>query len=268
MLRKSILYIKLAVLILIPFFSCAQPEKNDSIEIDSLDIYYDEDDTYYEEEYVEEYYETERSFMQMGDISFSAGVPLMRSKRKFNHNPIGVDLSYSRQINEKTPLYGLIGLNYSFYGSESFNYYNSTTIEGYGDEWEESFLTHFLTVYAGGRYFSKRSFLIFNPYCQLDLRFRYLFGIVTTENIEYGEVVDSESKGGNGSLGYGITIGSLIDIKTDNVFLNFSVTYDGGGGMKYFNRIKDPGEIFFVTDYFEQTYFPNSLLTFKIGLIF
>lgn len=268
MSRKSIIFLKLAFLLLIPYFSSAQPENNDSTDMDSSYMYFTEDEDYNDEYYYEENYESERNFSRMGDIGFSAAFPIFQNKRKFKHKPLGLDLAYSVQIKDKTPLYGLLGLNYSFYGSEAYTYYNATPVDGYGDEWEESFLTHFLTLYTGGRYFSKRSYSIFNPYCQLDLRFRYLFGMISTKNIEYGETVDSKSKGGNGSLGYGITLGSILDINSDDVFFNFSITFDGGGGMKYFNRKDNPGDIYFVTDYFDQTYFPNSFLSLKIGLIF
>jgi hypothetical protein len=268
MSRKSIILLKLVFLLFIPYFSSAQPENNDSTYTDSSYIYISEDEYYNDEEYYAEKDESERDFSRMGDISFSAAFPFLQNKRKFKHKPLGFDLAYSMQIKDGTPIYGLLGLNYSFYGSEAYTYYNATTIEGYGEEWEESFLTHFFTLYTGGRYFSKRSYSIFNPYCQLDLRFRYLFGMISTKNIEYGETVDSKSKGGNSSLGYGITLGSLTDINSNNVFFNFSFTFDGGGGMKYFNRKGNPGEIYFVTDYFDYNYLPNSFLTFKIGLIF
>jgi hypothetical protein len=95
-----------------------------------------------------------------------------------------------------------------------------------------------------------------------------LFGYISTTNIEYGEATDFETKGGNGSFGYDISAGTLIDTNSDRAFLHFSIGFDGGGGMKYFNKKENPDEVFYVTDYFDQLYLPTSFLTFKLGIIF
>ena len=265
--------IKLAFLLIVPFFSYSQQEYGDSTYIDSTYMYDSDndeyfEDEYYEDEYYDEEYDTQKEYSQMGDVSFLTMFPINSGQRKFKHTPVGIDIAYSKQIIRVAPFYGLLGMTYSFYGNEVYSYFSPSQIEGYGDEWEETFKTHFLSLYTGGRYFSQRSYSIFNPYVQFDFRFRYLFGLINTRNIEYGAIVDTNSKGGNGSLGYGISLGSLIDINFENFFLNVALTYDGGGGMKYFNKKTDPGSVFFVTDYYEQLYMPTSFVCLKIGLIF
>lgn len=228
-------------------------------------VYYD-DDEYYDEYYDYDYY-SEKDFTNMGEISFASSFPLLQGRSKFNHKPTGFDIAYSKQINSARPLFGIAGITYTFYGNDSYYYLDYSPIAEYVIEIRESIMTNLFHLYLGGRYFSPRSFHNLNPYFQLDLRYRHLFGFINYVDVEFMEAFDSKTSGGNGSFGYGITLGSLVSLGSDFVYLNVALTYDGGGSLKYFNRKKDPPFIFNVLDYYDQIYYPNSLLTLKIGIL-
>lgn len=253
-----------------PIFSYAQIT-SDSLHSDSLGYYSDEgemtDIENYEYSETDEYYE-KKDIRHMGELNFILSKGVFPKKRKFTHRPAGFDLAYFRQINENVPLFGTFGFSWSFYGFESLEYFEPSGTTDYGDDWEETFNANILSLNAGARYFAGKNRKSFNPYFQVDFKFRYLFGMISTKNIEYGETVDSYTKGGNGSIGFGITTGSLVNLGNDNLALNLSVTFDGGGGMKYFLRKDNPGPIVYVTDNFEQKLLPTSLLSFRIGIIF
>jgi hypothetical protein len=238
----------------------------DSTEFADQDtVYYD--DEYYHEEYYDYDYYNEKDYSNMGELSFVSGFPLMQGRRKFNHSPTGFDLAYSKQISRSIPLFGISGITYTFYGSDSYHYLDYSPLSQYVIEVRESIMTNFFHLYFGGRFFSPQSFYRLNPYLQMDLRYRYLFGFINYVDVEFMESFDSRTKGGNGSFGYGITLGSLVNLGSDFVYLNIALTYDGGGSLWYFNKKKDIPYVFNVLDYYDQIYYPNSLLTLKIGIL-
>lgn len=264
--KSSLIIVFIALITASPLLIFAQSEIiSDSTEFVDQDTVFHEDDYYQEEYYYNEY--SENDYTNMGELNFASSFPLLQGRRKFNHTPLGFDLAYSKQINTARPLFGIAGITYTFYGNDSYYYIDYSPLAEYEIEIRESIMTNLMHVYLGGRYFSPKSIYNLNPYIQLDFRYRYLFGFINYVDVEFMESFDSKTKGGNGSFGYGVTFGSLVNLGSDFFYLNVALTYDGGGSLKYFNRKKSPPYIFNVLDYYDQIYYPNSLLTLKIGIL-
>ena len=236
----------------------------DSVYSDS--IYYEENDDY-QDYYIDEEDKTNDGIIGLIGIEFRN--QLLDKPDKFTYHPFGFYLGLYKQLNKSLPFFVGGGASLDFYGIESYEYFDYSFEDGYEYQYSDKFTGMLLNLNIGGKYFSKKSFWIFNPYVQLDLEYRYAFANVNTVNLDYDETVNSDVKKGNSGIGYDIGIGSLIYVNSDDdVFFNISLNYNSGGGLFLYNRRKGNYNVFSVLDYFDYRYFPIGFLTFKIGVCF
>ncbi len=253
-------YFSLILLVFISLSnSFSQEITDENIPEDSL--YYD-DDYYYEEEPEEEY----SGYIAFTGIQFKHQV--IKRPEKFDYTPIGFSFGLYKQINENLPFFlgGNIGLD--TYGKNSYEYFDYGFEDGYEYQFSDDFTAHIVDIGIGGKYFSDRSFWIFNPFVQLDMEYRYAFGYVNTVNLDLDETVNTEYEKGNSGFGYNLGLGSLIDIDSDGLFLYFSLNYTSGGGLFLYDKRQGEYEVFSVMDYYDYKYFPIGFITFKAGLSF
>lgn len=257
-------YVLLILFINIAGISWSQEIVSDTITEDSM--YYDEDsEEYYDvyDEYDEEIYSGYISF-----VNFQLKHPAISGSHKFDSNPFGFEIGLYKQLNENLPFFIGANLSLDFYGKESYQYLDYGFDDGYEYQFSDDFTAYIFNFDLGGKYFSKKSFWVLNPYIQLDLEYRYAFGSINTVNLDLNETIDISYENGNSGFGYNLGIGSLIDISADGLFLNFSVNYNSGGGLFLYKRKSGDYDIFSVLDNFDYKYFPIGFLTFKLGVSF
>jgi hypothetical protein len=227
-----------------------------------------EDSTYsaiFLDEYNDIYYE-DHVYAKMGEINVITSFPLTMSNKGFYHRPTGVDLSYHIKIKDSQPVYFDFGLSYQWYGYSSLSFYDYGY--SYPEEWKETWTNNFISFYLGSRYYLPKNIFFLQPYIGLDLKYRLLFAFTNLTNVEYAETVESDTKGANGNFGYSMTLGTLLNIDIPDAFVNFSLSFDSGGTMNYFIKNNDASNVFYVSDYYEKSYIPNSFLTLKLGMTF
>ncbi len=242
------------------FISYSQEIVLDSIVEDSMDYYDDVIDSY---DSVEQEYSGYISFLSIQYKHNIVSTPV-----SFQYNPFGFDVGLYKQFNSDLPFFLGITLSMDMYGSESYQYYDYGFEDGYEYRFSDDFRGYIVNVDMGGKYFSKRSFWVFNPYIQLDLEYRYAFAAINTVNLDLDEMINTNYEGGNSGLGYAFGFGSLIDINSDGLFLNFSINYNSGGGLFLYNKKYDNDMILSVLDNFDYKHFPIGFLTFKLGISF
>ncbi len=248
----------------------AQNEPVDSNYVDTAYYegeYYDDeyyDDENYEEGDYEDEEEEKHTFLGEGNISFK--LPL-KPMDKFSSQPFGFEIGIYKQIFETKPIYAGGGFFMDFYDNHEVYYNDYSTLDGIEYEYSESLNANMLGFSAGVKLFSPKSLWYFNPYLSISLEWRYGFGIINVKNLDLNEGQNSDFEGGNSNFGYDIGIGSIVDIKSENVYLNFKISLNSGGGL-YLYQKKEETDKLNVRDCFDYKYFPISFLTFRVGLVF
>ena len=248
-----------------------QIDTTDIISDDSL--YLDADSLYYDGETGEDYYEYDdaekpeyKGYIMFVDMQVKK--TMISKPVKFNFIPYGFDFGVYKQIQESLPFFlgGTISLD--FYGTENYEYLDYGFENGYEYQFSDDFTAFIVNVDMGGKYFSKKSYWFFNPYVQLDLEYRYAYAVINTVNLDLDETTNTEFEKGNSGIGYNFGLGSLVDISSKGLFLNFSINYTSGGGLFLYNRKVGNYDVFSVLDNFDYKYFPIGFLTFKVGVAF
>ncbi len=239
---------------------------------DSLDVYVDS--TYYEDDYYNEYddeysedidgADVERTFMVELGLSVKKPLPQMRPFRTY---PLGFELGIYKQLFSSKPIYLGGSFFIDFYDKAKVFYYDYSSVDGVEYQYSESLRADMLGLRLGIKVFSPRSFWVLNPYFDLNVEWRRGFSIVKIDNLDLDETEDSDFEGGNSSLGYEVGIGSIIDINSDNIYMNFELSIDSGSGLYLYVRSEKSSELK-VRDNFDYKYFPISFLTFKLGFVF
>ena len=246
------------VAILLIFFSiCSASGQNDTYEesIENIE-YYDDSDTY-------DFEPNKRIYFT--DLNLMASIP--QFDNKFDHLPFGIDFNILYQIKKTSSIFLVTGMKWMTYGSRSYTYDDYDPYDGYLYQFSQNFNNNFFSFNLGARYFAPKNIWVFNPYVEVDFRYNYYYALYSVKNDETSETIDMKFKGGNGGLGYGICIGSLINIKSPNYFPNFSMTYHSGNSLELY-YIDDENEFLFnVSDYYDQKFFPISFLEIKLGVI-
>ena len=228
-----------------------------------------EDSLYYEEDQEDYYYEEEYEYSGLiALIGIQFKYHVITRPERFNYNPFGFGVGWYKQINKNSPFFLGGNLSLDIYGKKSYQYLDNSFEDGYEYQFSDDFTGFIFNVDIGGKYFSKRSFWIFNPYVQLDLEYRYAFGSINIVNQDLDETIDTELINGNSGFGYNLGFGSLIDINSDGLFLYFSLNFNSGGGLFLYNKKSGDYEIFSVLDNFDYKYFPIGFITIKTGISF
>lgn len=185
---------------------------------------------------------------------------------KFGHVPFGIDFNIMYQIKKTSPVFLVTGIKWMGYGSRNYTYDDYDPYDGYLYQYSQNFNNNFFSFNLGARYFYPKNIWVFNPYIQLDLRYNYYYALYSIKNDETSETLDMKFKGGNGGLGYGICLGSIINIDSPNYFPNISLTYHSGNTMELYYVDAENEFISNVSDYYDQKFFPISFLEIKLGV--
>ena len=251
------------LLFVLAFPLLSQVDSTDSVNVDTSYYY---DDEYYDDEYIEEDIEEDTSGY-LGEINFVMDMPDGQMKKKFNKIFYGFDLGLYKQLNKTVPMFVGGGFSYKGYDSESISYFDYSEEDGQEYEFSEDFKGNLFDIYIGAKYFSTKSFWIFNPYFQIDLEYRRAYISITETNLDLDETVNTDFRGGNSSFGYNIGVGSIMAVNSDKYYINLRVSYSSGGGLFLYKRNKETSAVY-VTDYFDKKYFPIGLITLKLGVTF
>lgn len=246
----------------------AQIERSDSISNDSIIEYYESQDEYEEYEPIDSFgeYEEENSGY-LADIFLSFKSPVGLMSEKFSSTPIGFELAGYKQIYSNLPLYLGVGFSFDWYKNHSITYFDISPEDGYEYEFSEELCADIFGVNLGLKYFSPKSFWVFNPYVQMNFEFRRAFAVINNRNLDFDETINTDFEGGSSGFGYDIGIGSLISLNSEEAYLNFKVSYNSGGGLFLYQR-NDTDNASYVENLFDRKYFPIGFLTFKIGVTF
>lgn len=248
----------------------AQIESPDSIHNDSINDYYNYQDEYEEYEPYDSMHNYDYEYESSGylaDLSFSVKSPIGVMNRKFNSTPLGFEIAGYKQIYDYLPLYLGLGFTFDWYANQSITYFDISPEDGYEYEFSDELCADILGVNLGFKYFSPKSFLVFNPYLQMNFEYRRAFAVINNRNLDYDETINTDFVGGSSGFGYDIGIGSLVSLNSEEVFLNFKVSYNSGGGLFLYQR-NDIDNSSSVSDLFYHEYFPIGFLTIKIGVTF
>lgn len=245
----------------------AQIESSDSINNDTINEYYEYQDEYEDYDSLSEYDYVYESSGYLADLSFSVKSPIGVMNEKFNSTPLGFEIAGYKQINKSLPLYLGFGFSFDWYENNSITYFDISPEDGYEYEFSEELCADIFGVNLGLKYFSPRSFWVFNPYVQMNFEYRRAFSVINNRNLDFDETINTDFEGGSSGFGYDIGIGSLISLNSEEVFLNFKVSYNSGGGLFLYQR-NDTENGSYVSDLFDHKYFPIGFLTFKIGVTF
>ena len=257
-MRKLVL---LVLVLSIKGMVCAQIEEQDSLYSDSLDYYY------YEEEYEQEEEEEYEPTGYLGEINLLYGRPVAQMKRKFDKAILGFDIDIYKQWKKTSPLYVGGGFFMAGYDSESIGYFDYSEEDGKEYEFSEDFKGKMFGINIGTKYFSPKSFWVFEPYVQMDFEYRRAYASIENVNIDLEETINTEYEGGNSSFGYNVGFGSIVALKSDRYFLNLKLMYSSGGGLFLYKR-NGTTSANFVIDYFDKKYIPFGIMSFKIGIVF
>jgi len=253
-MKCNLLFVLLVVFAL-PLLS--QVEISDSIDVDT---YYHEED-FYEEDVVED------TSGYLGEINLVLDLPVGQMKTKFKKEFFGFDIGLYKQLFKTVPMFVGGGFSYKRYDSESISYFDYSQEDGLEYEFSEDFKGNLLDLYIGTKYFSTKSFWIFNPYFQIDLEYRRAYISIITNNLDLDETINTDFKGGNSSLGYNIGVGSIVAVNSSKHYLNFRILYSSGGGLFLYKRNSKTSAVY-VIDYFDKKYFPIGMITFNLGVTF
>lgn len=258
---KKIVFVSLFLLLYL--FAIGQDLNKDSIVVDSFEYY--EDDTYYEED--ENDNEESQESLYLGEINLRLNSPLGSMREEFNKMPVGFEFGVYRQLNESIPFY--IGANcfWERYASKSIGYYDYSESDGEEYEFSEDFHGNIWGLDVGVKYFSSKSFWVFNPYIQFDFEYRRAYASISNVNLDLDETINTDFEGGNSSLGYDIGIGSIVSFNSSKRFFNFKISYNSGGGLFLYKRNKKSNAVY-VIDYFDKKFIPVGFLTIKLGMSF
>ncbi len=269
-MKCSIVYVVLLI-----FFSggvFAQGEPVDSSYVDTTyyesDYYDDEeyyDDDYYDEgdDYEADDVEEDNTFL--GEVNFSFKSPL-RPMEGFSTNPLGFEIGVYKQLFEAKPIYVGGSFFMDFYEDHTVYYNAYSPIDEIEYEYSESLNANMLGFGAGLKLFSPVSLWYFNPYLSMNMEWRYGFSTINVTNLDLNENENSDFEGGNSTFGYDIGIGSIVDVNSKNIYLNFKISFNSGGGLYLYKKKKETDELN-VRDCFDYKYFPISFLTFRFGLL-
>ncbi len=238
------------------------------------------DTTYYEEEYYddEEYYDGDDYYDEedddaqenstfLGELNFSYKLPL-KPMDKFSAVPLGFEIGIYKQLFESKPIYVGGSFFMDFYDKETVYFNDYSPIDAIEYEYSESLSANMLGFSAGMKLFSPKSLWYFNPYLSINMEWRRGYSSINITNLDLEENEDSDFEGGNSTFGYDVGIGSIVDLKSKNVYLNFKISFNSGGGLHLYHKKEEKEEYLNVRDYFDYKYFPISFLTFRVGLVF
>ena len=202
----------------------------------------------------------------LGILDFEIKKPVSPMNDKFDALSAGFSIGVFKQVSSILPLYAGGGLYYSNYADNGVTYYAVNPDDGYEYEYEESLSGDVLGVYAGTKYFFQKSFWRFNMYTGLNLHFRYAFAVVRTTNLDLDETINTDFKGGNSGFGYELNAGTLIYVGNDNMFIDFSISYEGGGGLFLYTKKHETPSSDFIEDYYDYKYVPLSFVKINFGI--
>ncbi len=255
-------------------FSQNEPVDSNYVDTTYYEGYYYDDDYYQEDEYYDdENYddvdysdeiEENNTLLGEGNISFKSPLPPMGD---FSASPFGFEIGVYKQIFESKPIYVGGSFFMDFYDNHTVYYNDYSTLDGIEYEYSESLNANMLGFGAGLKLFSPVSLWRFNPYFGMNLEWRYAFSTINVTNLDLNESENSDFEGGNSNFGYDVGIGSIVDIKSEHIYLNFKISISSGGGL-YLYQKKEEIDSLNVRDFFDRKYFPVSFLTFRFGLVF
>ncbi|MEZ4906816.1 MAG: hypothetical protein R2771_04035 [Saprospiraceae bacterium] len=193
-------------------------------------------------------------------------VSISNMDSRFKHTPVGLDFNFLYQIKKSNSVFLIAGFKWMGYGSGYYTYYDYDPFDGYEYQFSQNFNNNLWSFNIGGRYFSKKSYWIFNPYAEVDLRYNIYYGFKTTNNNDTGDIIDSKFMKSNSALGYSVGIGTLINISSEYYFPNISINYHGGDNIGLYYRDYSNDFVDDVTDNYDFAYFPISFFEIKFGI--
>ena len=253
-------------LLLIAISLHSQETEIDSVVGDS--IYYEND--YYEgyEDRITEETDYDLANWGMMFLDLKMNFPIKNNENSYNTKMFGFDLGVFKQLRENSTFHFGGGVSMGFYGGETFTYFDYSPENGYEYQYQQDFTGSILNIYVGSKYFTPKSFWIFNPYVNFDVEYRYAFAYYNITNLDLDNVESSEYQKSDYGFGYNIGIGSLIYVSNENFFLDFSANYKSGGGLFLYQKNPDNMVLNSVMDFYDYNFFPINFLTLKIGFVY
>ncbi|HHH53546.1 MAG TPA: hypothetical protein ENK91_07800 [Bacteroidetes bacterium] len=241
------------------------------IEMDSIPddtLYFDNDyyDNYSEEDPDESDMETSSWGLVFMDLR--GDFPQILDKNSFNRNLFGFDFGVFKQMKKNSGFHFGGGVSWDFYGGETFTYFDYSPEDGYEYQYQQSFSGSILSFYLGSKFFSPKSYWIFNPYVNFDIEFRYAYAYYNITNLDLDYIQSTEMQEHDNGFGYNLGIGSLIYVKSDRAFLDISASYKTGGGLFLYEKNPENIVLNSVMDFYDYKFFPINFLTVKFGVVY